>query len=98
MLCCSPVPRDRGSEKSSRLYARMTRTPSRQQFAVTLPRFFVVIEDAWIATVAAAVAGIGFNRRGWPRVVAKIFIVGNGCVVVHGQTKLDIVNMVARYR
>lgn len=76
----------------------MTFTPCGQQLAVMLPSFFVVIEDAWITAIAAAVAWIGFDGRGWRRIVRQQLIVRNGRFVVHEQTRLDIVTMVARHR
>jgi len=48
----------------------MTLAPRRQRFAIVLPRFLVQIEDARIAAVAAAVAGIGVDWRTWRRIVA----------------------------
>jgi hypothetical protein len=75
----------------------MTRTPRRQPFAVMLSRFFVVVEDARIAAIATAVARIGFDGRHRRRIVAQTFFVGSR-YVVHGQTKLDLADMVARPR
>jgi hypothetical protein len=60
-----------------------------------LPRLFVIIENAWIAAIAAAVTRIGLNRWRWRRIVAQ-FVIGSGSVVVHGQARSDIIDMVAR--
>jgi hypothetical protein len=75
----------------------MTLAPCGQQLAVMLPGLFVIIEDAWIAAIAAAIARIRFNgrRRRW--IVTQPFIVRDGRFVVHEQTRLDIITMVARH-
>jgi hypothetical protein len=82
---------------NARVHARMTFAPRRQQFAVMLSRFFVIIENARIAAVATAIARIGLDRRDGRRIITQQLIVRDGCFVVHEQTRLDTTTMVARH-